>query len=176
LIVGGSQGARILNRTVPAALALLPEAERPEVWHQAGRLTVDEARAAYAAAGVAARIDTFIDDMPSAYRWADLVVARAGGSTLAELAIVGVGVILVPLATAIDDHQTANARHFASGGAGLLIPESNLDAAALARALGERLGNVDALLAMADAARAQARPDAADRLASACLELAEVRA
>ena len=61
--------------------------------------------------------------MPSAYRWADLVVARAGGSTLAELAIVGVGVILVPLATAIDDHQTANARHFAHGGAGLLIPE-----------------------------------------------------
>jgi len=176
LIVGGSQGARILNRTVPAALALLPEAERPEVWHQAGRLTVDEARAAYAAAGVSARIDTFIDDMPSAYRWADLVVARAGGSTLAELAIVGVGVILVPLATAIDDHQTANARHFAAGGAGLLIPESKLDTAALARALRECLGDGDKLLAMADAARAQARPDAADRLASACLELAEVRA
>jgi UDP-N-acetylglucosamine--N-acetylmuramyl-(pentapeptide) pyrophosphoryl-undecaprenol N-acetylglucosamine transferase len=175
LVVGGSQGARILNRTVPAALALLPEAERPEVWHQAGRLTVDEARAAYAAAGVTARIDTFIEDMPSAYRWADLVVARAGGSTLAELAIVGVGVILVPLATAIDDHQTANARHFTSGGAGSLIPETKLDAPALAGAMAECLGDVDKLLAMADAARSQARPDAADRLALACLELAEVR-
>ena len=176
LIVGGSQGARILNRTVPAALALLPEAERPEVWHQAGRLTVDEARAAYAAAGVSARIDTFIDDMPSAYRWADLVVARAGGSTLAELAIVGVGVILVPLATAIDDHQTANARHFAAGGAGLLIArEQARRGGARARANGV-LGRWRKLLAMADAARAQARPDAADQLASACLELAEVRA
>jgi UDP-N-acetylglucosamine--N-acetylmuramyl-(pentapeptide) pyrophosphoryl-undecaprenol N-acetylglucosamine transferase len=176
LIVGGSQGARILNRTVPAALALLPETERPDVWHQAGRATVDEARAAYAAAGVSARIDTFIEDMPSAYRWADLVVARAGGSTLAELAIVGVGAILVPLANAIDDHQTANARHFTSGGAGSLLPESRLDAPALARALGDYLGDVDKLLAIAEAARGQARPDAADRVATACLELAEVRA
>jgi UDP-N-acetylglucosamine--N-acetylmuramyl-(pentapeptide) pyrophosphoryl-undecaprenol N-acetylglucosamine transferase len=146
------------------------------VWHQAGKATVDEACAAYSAAGIAARIDTFIDDMPSAYRWADLVVARAGGSTLAELAIVGVGVILVPLANAIDDHQTANARHFSSGGAGLLIAESGFDAASLARALTERLGDVDKLIAMAEAARAQARPDAADRVASMCLELAGVRA
>jgi UDP-N-acetylglucosamine--N-acetylmuramyl-(pentapeptide) pyrophosphoryl-undecaprenol N-acetylglucosamine transferase len=176
LIVGGSQGARVLNRTVPAALASLPEAERPEVWHQAGRATVDEARAAYAAAGVSARIDTFIDDMPSAYRWADLVIARAGGSTLAELAIVGVGAVLVPLANAIDDHQTANARHFTSGGAGLLLPESRLEPSTLASALAERLANFDQLLAMAEAARAEARPDAADRLASACLELAEARA
>jgi UDP-N-acetylglucosamine--N-acetylmuramyl-(pentapeptide) pyrophosphoryl-undecaprenol N-acetylglucosamine transferase len=176
LIVGGSQGARVLNHGVPAALALLPEAERPEVWHQAGRLTIDEARAAYAAAGVAARVETFIDDMPAAYRWADLVVARAGGSTLAELAIVGVGAILVPLRTAIDDHQTANARHFCSGGAGLLLPEVDFDAATLARALAERFGDFDKLVAMADAARAQARPDAAERLASACLDLAEARA
>jgi UDP-N-acetylglucosamine--N-acetylmuramyl-(pentapeptide) pyrophosphoryl-undecaprenol N-acetylglucosamine transferase len=175
LIVGGSQGARILNRTLPAALALLPEAERPEVWHQAGRLTIDEARAAYAAAGVGARVDSFIDDVPSAFRWADLVVARAGGSTIAELAIVGVGAILVPLANAIDDHQTANARHFTTGGAGLLIPERELDAAALARALAERLRDVDGLVAWAEAARAQAHPDAAERLAAACLEAAEAR-
>src|SRR5690606_26358466 len=136
-----------------------------EVWHQAGRLTVDEARAAYAEAGVDARIDVFIEDMPAAFRWADLVIARAGGSTLAELAIVGVGAILVPLATAIDDHQTANARHFTAGGAGVLIPERELDPAALARTLGERLRDFAGLLAMAEAARAQARPDAAERLA-----------
>jgi UDP-N-acetylglucosamine--N-acetylmuramyl-(pentapeptide) pyrophosphoryl-undecaprenol N-acetylglucosamine transferase len=173
--VGGSQGARILNRTLPAALAQLSEVERPEVWHQAGRLTIDEARAAYAAAGVEARVDAFIDDVPSAFRWADLVVARAGGSTIAELAIVGVGAILVPLANAIDDHQTANARHFTAGGAGLLIPEGELDAAALARALVERLRDVDGLVAWAEAARAQAHPDAAERLAAACLEAAEVR-
>jgi len=175
LIVGGSQGARVLNRTVPAALARLPEALRPEVWHQAGRATVEEARASYAAAGVDARIDAFIDDMPSAYRWADLVVARAGGSTLAELAIVGVGAILVPLANAIDDHQTANARHFTAGGGGIAIPESELDAATLARALTQALSDVDKLIALAEAARAQARADAADRLATACLEAAEAR-
>jgi UDP-N-acetylglucosamine--N-acetylmuramyl-(pentapeptide) pyrophosphoryl-undecaprenol N-acetylglucosamine transferase len=173
LIVGGSQGARVLNKTVPAALARLPEALRPEVWHQAGRTTVDEARAAYASAGVDARVDTFIDDMPTAYRWADLVVARAGGSTLAELAIVGVGAILVPLANAIDDHQTANARHFTAGGAGMLLPESELDAATLARALQAVLRDVDKLIALAEAARAQARADAAERLATACLEAAE---
>ncbi|HEX5048718.1 MAG TPA: undecaprenyldiphospho-muramoylpentapeptide beta-N-acetylglucosaminyltransferase [Gammaproteobacteria bacterium] len=175
LIIGGSQGARVLNKTVPAALARLPEALRPEVWHQAGRATIEEARQAYAAAGVDARIDAFIDDMPSAYRWADLVVARAGGSTLAELAIVGVGAILVPLASAIDDHQTANARHFTGGGAGLAIPESELNAASLASALERYLRDVDQLIALAEAARAQARPDAADRLAAACLEAAEGR-
>ena len=102
---------------MPRALAQLPPAARPEIWHQAGR-GVDEARAAYAAAGVEARVDAFIDDCASAYRWADLVVARAGAQTLAELAIVGVGAILVPFAAAIDDHQTQNARHFAAGGAG----------------------------------------------------------
>jgi UDP-N-acetylglucosamine--N-acetylmuramyl-(pentapeptide) pyrophosphoryl-undecaprenol N-acetylglucosamine transferase len=175
LVVGGSQGARVLNKTVPAALARLPSALRPEVWHQAGRTTIDDARAAYAAAGVDARIDTFIEDMPSAYRWADLVVARAGGSTLAELAIVGVGAILVPLGNAIDDHQTANARHFTSGGAGVLLPESELDAATLARALEHALSDVDKLIALAEAARAQAHADAAERLAAACLEAAEGR-
>ena len=113
--------------------------------------------------------------MPSAYRWADLVVARAGGSTLAELAIVGVGAILVPLGNAIDDHQTANARHFTAGGAGVLLPESELDAASLARALALALRDVDKLIALAEAARAQAHPDAAERLAAACLEAAEGR-
>ena len=175
LVVGGSQGARVLNRTLPLALAQLPPAERPEVWHQAGRATIDEARAAYADAGVDARIDVFIDDMPSAYRWADLVVARAGGSTLAELEIVGVGAVLVPLATAIDDHQTANARHFTARGAGVAIPERELDAAALARTLTPLLRDMDRLIAMAEAARAQAHAHAAERLAAACLTAAEGR-
>jgi UDP-N-acetylglucosamine--N-acetylmuramyl-(pentapeptide) pyrophosphoryl-undecaprenol N-acetylglucosamine transferase len=175
LIVGGSQGARVLNRTLPLALAQLPEAERPEIWHQAGRATIDEARAAYAASGVEARIDVFIDDMPSAYRWADLVVARAGGSTLAELEIVGVGAILVPLATAIDDHQTANARHFTARGAGTAIAERDLEPASLARVLARCLGNVDELVAMAEAARAQAHAHAAERLAAACVAAAEGR-
>lgn len=174
-VIGGSQGARILNRTVPEALAQMEPSARPEVWHQAGRTGVDEARAAYAAAGVEARVDAFVDDVSNAFRWADVVVARAGASTLAELAIVGVGAVLVPLRTAIDDHQLHNARHFTSGGAGALITEQELSGAVLARELMRRLGDFDGLVAMAEAARKQARLDAAERVAAACLELAEAR-
>jgi UDP-N-acetylglucosamine--N-acetylmuramyl-(pentapeptide) pyrophosphoryl-undecaprenol N-acetylglucosamine transferase len=173
LVVGGSLGARILNKTLPLALAQLPAASRPEIWHQAGRLGLDEARAAYAAAGVEARVEPFIDDVASAYRWADLVVARAGGITLAELAIVGVGAILVPFAAAIDDHQTHNARHFVGAGAGVLIPERELTPAALSTAVAECLGDFGRLVAMAEAARSQARADAAERLAAACVAAAE---
>jgi UDP-N-acetylglucosamine--N-acetylmuramyl-(pentapeptide) pyrophosphoryl-undecaprenol N-acetylglucosamine transferase len=173
LIVGGSLGARILNRTLPLALARLPPASRPEIWHQAGRNGVDEARTAYADLGLEARVEPFIDDVASAYRWADLVVARAGGITLAELTIVGVGAVLVPFAAAIDDHQTHNARHFVGAGAGVLIPESDLEPAALAATLAGCLADLDKLVAMAESARSQARADAAERLASACLEAAE---
>jgi UDP-N-acetylglucosamine--N-acetylmuramyl-(pentapeptide) pyrophosphoryl-undecaprenol N-acetylglucosamine transferase len=173
LVVGGSLGARILNETLPLALAQLPAASRPEIWHQAGRTGVDAARQAYADAGVEARVDAFIDDVASAYRWADLVVARAGGITLAELAIVGVGAVLVPFAAAIDDHQTHNARHFVRAGAGVLLAERELTAAALAAVLAGLLSDLDKLVAMAEAARGQARADAAERLAAACLEAAE---
>jgi UDP-N-acetylglucosamine--N-acetylmuramyl-(pentapeptide) pyrophosphoryl-undecaprenol N-acetylglucosamine transferase len=174
-VIGGSQGARILNRTLPPALAELPVERRPEIWHQAGRIEADETRAAYAAAGVEARVDAFVDDVSSAFRWADLVVARAGASTLAELAAVGVGAILVPLRTAIDDHQTMNARHHTAGGAGLAIAETDLTASVLAQALASCLADSTRLIAMAEAARRQARLDAAARIASACLDLAEAR-
>jgi UDP-N-acetylglucosamine--N-acetylmuramyl-(pentapeptide) pyrophosphoryl-undecaprenol N-acetylglucosamine transferase len=172
-IIGGSQGARALNRALPLALAELPPEQRPEVWHQAGRLGVEETRAAYAAAKVEARVDVFVDDVASAFRWADLVVARAGASTLAELAAIGVGAILVPLPTAIDDHQTINARHYTAGGAGLAIPEKDLDPRSFAQALTSCLGDPGRLIAMAESARREARLDAADRIASACVELAE---
>jgi UDP-N-acetylglucosamine--N-acetylmuramyl-(pentapeptide) pyrophosphoryl-undecaprenol N-acetylglucosamine transferase len=171
LVLGGSQGARILNRTVPVALAELPAAERPEVWHQAGR-GLDEAREAYAAAKVEARIVDFIDDMGAAYQWADLVVARAGALTVSELAVVGVGAILVPFAAAIDDHQMGNARHFAAGAA-RVIAERELTPAALAAALRACLRDVDTLIAMAEAAAAQARHAVAERIAEACLAAAE---
>ena len=118
LVVGGSLGARILNQTLPRALAAIPAERRPEVWHQAGRTGIDDARKAYAEADVEARVDAFIDDVAGAYRWADLVVARAGGITLAELGVVGVGAILVPFRAAIDDHQTRNARSLHARGRG----------------------------------------------------------
>jgi UDP-N-acetylglucosamine--N-acetylmuramyl-(pentapeptide) pyrophosphoryl-undecaprenol N-acetylglucosamine transferase len=173
LIIGGSQGARVLNRTLPLALAELPAATRPDIWHQAGRTGAADARSAYAAAGVEARVDDFIDDVASAYQWADLVVGRAGALTITELTIVGVGAILVPLPTAIDDHQTRNARHFVGAGAGLLVPEQDLTPSLLAREVATCLGDFERLVALAEAAAAQARQAAAERLAVACLELAE---
>jgi UDP-N-acetylglucosamine--N-acetylmuramyl-(pentapeptide) pyrophosphoryl-undecaprenol N-acetylglucosamine transferase len=175
LVIGGSQGARILNETVPRALAELAPTERPEVWHQAGR-GLDAARAAYAAASVEARVEEFIDDMSAAYQWADLVVARAGALTIAELAMVGVGAILVPFKAAIDDHQTLNARHFTSGGAGIVLAEQDLTPSALARALAGCLTDLDRLAAMAEAAHAQARFAVAEKIAAACLAAAGMRA
>ncbi len=174
-VIGGSQGARKLNQTLPLALAELPPDRRPEVWHQAGRLGVDETRAAYASAGVEARVDAFVEDVSAALQWADLVVARAGASTLAELAIVGVGAILVPLPTAIDDHQTMNARHYTSHGAGIAVAERELAPAALAELLAGCLDDFPRLIAMAEAARSEAKLDAADSVARACVELSEAR-
>jgi UDP-N-acetylglucosamine--N-acetylmuramyl-(pentapeptide) pyrophosphoryl-undecaprenol N-acetylglucosamine transferase len=175
LVVGGSLGARILNQTLPRALAAIPAERRPEVWHQAGRLGQEDARKAYLDAGVEARVEPFIEDVASAYRWADLVVARAGGITLAELAIVGVGAILVPFRAAIDDHQTRNAEHFTRSGAGEILSEQDLTPSALAAVLTSCLDNIDRLVAFAEAAREQAHADAAEKLAAACVTAAEER-
>ncbi|MFZ5467413.1 MAG: undecaprenyldiphospho-muramoylpentapeptide beta-N-acetylglucosaminyltransferase [Pseudomonadota bacterium] len=168
LVVGGSLGARALNETVPQALALLDPAERPEVWHQAGGKMVDEAYAAYGRAGVGGRVEPFIADMAAAYGWADLVLCRAGALTVAELAAAGVGSILVPFPHAVDDHQTHNAAVLADAGAAELIQQNELTAGRLAERL--RLLGTDRarLLEMARRARAQARPDAAERVLDLC--------
>ncbi len=161
LVVGGSQGARALNRTVPAALAELNGADRPSVWHQAGEGAVDGLRQAYTAIGLQARVEAFIPDMAEAYGWADLVVCRAGALTVSELAAVGIGAILVPYPHAVDDHQTVNARFLTEAGAACLLPEQQLDARSLATKLNALLGNRWRLETMAEAARALARPGAA---------------
>ncbi len=175
LVIGGSQGARTLNREVPAALARSSLDLDIEVWHQAG-VEIDAARAAYAGVPYAARVDAFIDDMAAAYAWADLVVCRAGALTIAELMAAGIGAVLVPYPYAIDDHQTRNAACFVANGAGIVIAESVLDAARLETELAQLLQDRGALLRMAERAREQTRGDAAQVLASACLELAERRA
>ena len=172
LVMGGSQGARALNERVPQALALLPEAQRPQVRHQCGAKFAEAARAAYANAGVAATVEPFIDDMAAAYAWADLVVCRAGALTLAELAAAGVGSVLVPFPFAVDDHQTANARALVDAGAAQLLPESAASAEKLGAMLGELCGDRARLLAMAQAARTLAKPDAAARIADICVEVA----
>lgn len=172
LILGGSLGAAALNTAVPAALALLPAALRPEVRHQCGRDREQDTRTRYAQAGVAAEVQPFIADMADAYGWADLVICRAGALTLAELAAAGVASILVPFPHAVDDHQTRNAQFLVEQDAAELLPQSRLDATTLAARLEALLGDRQRRLAMAECARACARADAAGRVADACLEVA----
>ncbi len=174
-VFGGSQGASSINRLVPAAVALLPESRRPIVLHQTGVRDLESTEAAYRAAGVQADVRAFVDDMARAYAEADLVVSRAGALTVAELAAAGVGAILIPFPAAVDDHQTRNAEWLGRVSAAQVVSETGLTAPELANRLATLLGNGRArLLAMAEAARAQARPDAARRMAELCL-LAEGR-
>ncbi|MGN6705709.1 MAG: undecaprenyldiphospho-muramoylpentapeptide beta-N-acetylglucosaminyltransferase [Rhodanobacter sp.] len=172
LVLGGSLGARALNLAMPQALALLETARRPEVLHQCGSRGLDEARAAYAQAGVEARVVAFIDDMADAYGWADMAVCRAGALTLAELSAAGLGALLVPFPHAVDDHQTRNAEVLAAVGAAEIMQENQLDIPQLAQRLAALLGDRPALLAMAEAARTLAKPDAAQVIARACTEVA----
>lgn len=172
LVLGGSLGAGALNDTVPAALAMLSSDRRPDVRHQCGR-NHDEATAQnYARAGVEAQVEPFIADMASAYDWADLVVCRAGALTLAELAAAGVASVLVPYPHAVDDHQTRNAEFMVERGAAELLPQARLDTVSLSQTLLRLLNDRAGLLAMAEAARAVARVDAADEVARICLEVA----
>jgi len=173
-VVGGSLGAKALNETVPRALALIEPAERPQVLHQAGRQHVDALRAAYAEAGVEAEVVAFVEDMAGRLAQSDLVVCRAGATTLAELACVGVGSVLVPFPFAVDDHQTHNARFLAEAGAARLVPQSELTPEHLASIL--RGLDRPRLLAMAEAARSLGRPDAASRVADICAGLAPAAA
>lgn len=166
-VLGGSQGARALNERLPRSVALIAPDRRPEIRHQAGR-GLDETVMAYREAGVEARVDGFIDDIAEAYAWADLVVARAGALTIAELSACGVGAILVPLPRAADDHQTLNARSFTANGAGRWIPQSELGSERLAAELERLLGDREELTRMAERAREQAHAGAAERLAGAC--------
>lgn len=172
LVLGGSQGAAALNEAVPAALARLDPRLRPEVWHQTGRDQVDATRALYGQHGVEAQVMPFIDDMAAAYAWADLAICRSGALTVAELAAVGVPAVLVPFPYAVDDHQTANARHLVARDAAVLFPQEHLTADRLATVMTELLGDRAHLQTMAANARAMGIPDAATRVAQLCLEVA----
>lgn len=166
LVIGGSQGARALNAAVPTALHALGAAR---VRHQCGAPMLEATRAAYAAAGVEADIEPFITDMAAAYAWADLVIARAGASTLAELCAAGVASVLVPFPGAVDDHQAANAQVLAQSGAARWLRESPDFAVRLAEELRGVADRVT-LLNMALAARALAKPEAAQRVAEIAIE------
>lgn len=172
LVLGGSLGAAALNERLPQTLAQLATEVRPRVRHQAGRGKLEATRTAYDAASVEAEVSEFLDDMAGAYAWADLVVCRAGALTVSELAAAGVGSILVPFPFAVDDHQTRNAHYLSDAGAAVLIQQTELEAPRLAELLADLCVDRARLLAMAEAARHLAVPDAARRVADICEEVA----
>jgi UDP-N-acetylglucosamine--N-acetylmuramyl-(pentapeptide) pyrophosphoryl-undecaprenol N-acetylglucosamine transferase len=171
LVFGGSQGARFLNEEIPALLARLAATGRGlQIWHQAGEREAETVRRAYAEAGLAAEVTPFIDDMAAAYQWCDLVFCRSGAGTVAELAAVGVPAVLVPFPHAVDDHQRRNAEALVERDAALCLDQSDWDADQVLHWLETEAGDRHRLTRMAEAAREFARPDAAARVAEACLE------
>jgi UDP-N-acetylglucosamine--N-acetylmuramyl-(pentapeptide) pyrophosphoryl-undecaprenol N-acetylglucosamine transferase len=170
LVVGGSLGAKALNAIVPQALARIAPAERPLVVHQSGARQIDELRANYAAAGVEAELTPFIDDTAAAYARADLIVARAGASTVTEIAAVGAAALFVPFPSAVDDHQTTNARFLVDAGGGWLVQQSELTPELLADLLQKTERTT--LLDKALRARAMRKTEAVDLVVDACEELA----
>ena len=167
LVTGGSQGAAVMTQVVPGALSSLPGPPRHllRVVQQCRAEDLDAARATYRAAGIEAELAAFFDDMPVRLAAAQLVIARAGASTVAELTAAGRPAILVPLPAAIDDHQSANARAVERAGGGWLMPQPDFTPQALAARVAEFLADPAPLAAAAARARAAGTPGAAARLA-----------
>jgi UDP-N-acetylglucosamine--N-acetylmuramyl-(pentapeptide) pyrophosphoryl-undecaprenol N-acetylglucosamine transferase len=165
LVFGGSQGSRILNRAMVAALPRLPPASRLRIVHQTGEAMRGEVAAAYAAAGRGAEVLSFFDDMEARFGQADLVVSRSGATTCAELTAAGKAAVLVPFAQAADDHQRFNARAMEAAGAARMIEEKDLGGERLAAVVTECLADPGRLRAMEDAARGLGKADAAARVA-----------
>ncbi len=164
LVVGGSQGAKILNDVVPVVAASL---ENTELKHQTGTASFELVSNKYQALALEASAVEFIDDIASAYQWADMVICRAGAMTVSEIAAAGLPSILIPLPHAIDDHQTANARYLSDAGAGVLLPQSGLNAETLLTAIN---GIKQTIESMSHAAMKKAKLDATEVVANICIE------
>jgi UDP-N-acetylglucosamine--N-acetylmuramyl-(pentapeptide) pyrophosphoryl-undecaprenol N-acetylglucosamine transferase len=167
LVTGGSQGATILSTVVPAGLGLLPEALRARlrVVHQARPEDIDGARAAYASLGIQAELATYLENLPAVLATSHLVIARAGASTIAELTVAGRPAILVPLPSAMDDHQTVNAREMTADGGARTIAQAQFTPDALAAEIMVLAGDPEALIAAASHAKQSGRPKATQDLA-----------
>ncbi len=183
LVLGGSLGAQRLNELLLEALRQLPHEAWPQVWQQTGPNHFDAMRAAYADAGIVVsdavdalqhsnvvRLQPYIEDMPAAYAWADVVLARAGAMTVSELAAAGVAAWLVPFPYAVDDHQAAHAQFLVKAGAAQMWRQESLQASDLVQAL--QHSQRAQLQQQAEAARGLAQPAATARIAEVCLELA----
>lgn len=173
LVIGGSQGARFLNEIVPRAVRTMPASMRPEVRHQAGLEACNSTRALYGELAVEAEVLPFLEEIAAAYAWADLVIARSGAMTVAELAAAGLPAILVPFPHAVDDHQTVNARYLAAQDAALIAQQTELSVEKLGDWLSELSVDRDRLLRMAKRARQVARPQATNLVVHECLAVAE---
>lgn len=172
LVLGGSLGAQALNELVPKGLAKLAPEQRPQVRHQAGRDRAQACRELYQQLEVEAQVDEFIGDMAGAYGWADMVICRAGALTVSELMAVGVAALLVPYPHAIDDHQSRNAEVLEKAGAARVVAQKNLDAETLAALLTSDFGSAEQRIYMARRGRQLAQPEAAEKVAQHCLEVA----
>ena len=173
LVIGGSLGARFLNEIMPRAVRTMPVAMRPQIKHQVGKGQTDEVVHSYEELSIEAEVVEFVDDMASAYSWADLVIARAGAMTVTELAAAGCPSILVPYPHAVDDHQTINARFLADRGAAILASQTSLTPEQLGDWLSELTVDRVRLIAMGKRARAVARPEATQLVVKECLAVAE---
>ncbi|WBU55650.1 undecaprenyldiphospho-muramoylpentapeptide beta-N-acetylglucosaminyltransferase [Paracoccus sediminicola] len=174
LVIGGSQGARVLSDLLPAAIAALPQdiRARLHVSHQARAEDHDRVTAAYDAAGIDATVQPFFQDVPDRLAACHLVVSRAGASSVADITVIGRPAILIPYAAAAGDHQTANARPLADAGAAVVLPESTVDAETLTRDIAAILSDADRARQMARAAADLGRPDATARLYQLVTEIA----
>ena len=170
LVIGGSLGAAALNKVLPVSISALSEHVGVEVWHQTGAGNHQKVARAYGQFNLAVKVDEFITEIDQAYAWADLVICRSGAITLAEIASVGLGAVLVPYPYAVDDHQTANARSFVSAGAAYLLSQADLSAPQLAELLSALLSDDAQLMKMACAARQLGRTNASKRVADECIQ------
>jgi UDP-N-acetylglucosamine--N-acetylmuramyl-(pentapeptide) pyrophosphoryl-undecaprenol N-acetylglucosamine transferase len=171
LVLGGSLGAAALNQMVPKALALIPRERRPVVRHQAGDKHLDDAKKHYESCGIDVTLQPFIKDMAEAYRWADIVICRAGALTVAELCAAGLPAVLVPYPFAVDDHQTANAQFMVKAGAAQLIQQSELTESKLAVIVEEFIASKSKRLAMANAAYGLRKVKVVETIHQICEEI-----
>jgi UDP-N-acetylglucosamine--N-acetylmuramyl-(pentapeptide) pyrophosphoryl-undecaprenol N-acetylglucosamine transferase len=174
LVVGGSLGAVSINNVVPAAIQLMPESMRPNLKHQTGEKNLDQAREEYSKQGLLSNYQKslvpFIRNMHEAYSWADVVICRAGALTIAELCMSGVGALLIPFPSAVDDHQTRNANYMVQGHAAELLPQKHLTAEALSNRLIDLFSHPEHLDSMANNAAKLAMPEATKRVVNYCEE------
>ena len=170
LILGGSLGATSINKKIPQALSAVEKKYRPEIRHQSGKANLQETQQIYKDLDLKARVESFISDMAEAYRWADLVICRAGALTISELAAAGVGALLIPYPYAADDHQFHNGKWLVNLGAAYMVKEQDLTDKLLVSILNEWLGNPVKLDSMAMNAKKSARLGVAELVADICME------